>query len=424
MLATVLATGLATGPAIGLATGPATVLATGFATGLATGLATGPATVLATGLATGLVLGPASPAPLPLALEWEAPSECPSEPEIAREISRILGRELVFEAQADVAVSGEITSMASGFALVLETRVMGAVERRTMAAPSCGALFEGASLALAVALEPFVVEASTIPAPPSATPSPDPNPEPSSRVQTPAAHSRNHEHPRPPALPLPERGEASDTGVPPAVQPPVSNRGQNDPLPRMPRRGWQPSGPALHIPILVGPVFGQAMPVTAALGGGVAWGQPHVRVELDALYGVRRRVQVDEGLQLQVAGATGSLRVFWTPHRGRWQGLVGAGADVGATWGRALGAAVDGQLRARPTVGVVAALGGLVEVTPWLLLGMRAELIGAVVRPRFFVGTGEALRDLYAPGPIGGRISWITEFRVPRGDGTKASAVR
>lgn len=373
-------------------------------------------------LAMGLAFDPASPPPLPLALDWDAPAGCPSEPAIAQEIARILGRELVFDASADVAVLGEIASMPSGFALVLETRVMGVVERRTMSAPTCGALFEGASLAIAVALDPFIVDTSSIPAPPSkgALPGTDPGPESAPSVEAPPAIPRRQEDERSPSPALPKVAQDDDFGTPAHLL----RRERSDP-PREATRKRRPRASAdLRIPLLVGPTFGQATPVTAALGAGVAWARPRLRLELNALYGVRRQVRIDEGLQLGISGATGSGRVFWTPHRGPWQGQVGAGMDVGAAWGRAIGAAVNGRLRARPTVGWVAAAACLVEVAPWLLLGVRAELIGALVRPRFYVGTGEALQDFYAPGAIGGRITWITEFRVPRRDGTKASAVR
>jgi hypothetical protein len=108
-------------------------------------------------------------APAGLTLEWRAPSVCPTQQAVAREIEAVLGASTHADRALQVRVT--VTQRPTGFRAELEfsgADVSGAT--RTLQDPDCDALAKASALVIAIAIDPGVVEraasTTTMPAEP------------------------------------------------------------------------------------------------------------------------------------------------------------------------------------------------------------------------------------------------------------------
>ncbi len=87
-----------------------------------------------------------------LDVSWTAPRDCPDRESLREGLSRRVGREVGFGADAALGVSGTIVAQGSGYELDLETRSAEGSERRTLQARSCSELARASLLIAALLL--------------------------------------------------------------------------------------------------------------------------------------------------------------------------------------------------------------------------------------------------------------------------------
>ncbi len=117
---------------------------------------------------------------LPLELEWNAPSECPSRDDVRREVARMALTGATGETLRRVDAHAKVTKLASGaWHVRVETLVEGTKGVRAFDAETCAAAADGAALMLAIAVNPLASMAEIEPPKPEPKPAPVPTPDPS-----------------------------------------------------------------------------------------------------------------------------------------------------------------------------------------------------------------------------------------------------
>lgn len=101
------------------------------------------------GLATRLPEAPdSSPAPV---LQWRAPMECPSRPELEDEVERLLSGS---SSSIDLELDARVENIHDGYQLTLIVKTRGGVSRHRLEDTSCDTLMQVTALLAAVAAVP------------------------------------------------------------------------------------------------------------------------------------------------------------------------------------------------------------------------------------------------------------------------------
>ena len=114
--------------------------------------------------AFGGLLGAAAPAAAQVAIDWEAPTGCPSRDAVVAHVTRLLVGSTAARTAQPVAARARVRALEAGFLLELTTDVGGEHGERKLQAPSCSELAAAAAVIVALLVDPAVVSA----APPAA----------------------------------------------------------------------------------------------------------------------------------------------------------------------------------------------------------------------------------------------------------------
>jgi len=98
------------------------------------------------------------PSTRPLELSWLVPEGCPTSEQVIHEVGELTAGSTPLQKKALLAASGTVTSAQDGFALTLTLRDDETVRSRTLEAPSCAELARAASLIIALAIDPSILE--------------------------------------------------------------------------------------------------------------------------------------------------------------------------------------------------------------------------------------------------------------------------
>ena len=311
----------------------------------------------------GLGAGPSAP----IDLQWTAPTECPSDPEVEARVRDLVG--------PDVGLAGGATAnvVASGdrFAASITLRSDRGTTTRSFAADSCEALADAVALVVAVGLDPLAVStvvrevAPTIVAPPRVDPIASIEEPVGPRVEAP-----------PPRRPAPRR------------------------RPSLGLRGFAHGTATLGI-----------LPDVGGLaGGGIALTLDRARLELAGHHEVGRLFTHPDAPEsgALIGASAARLAACWTPSAARFIFPLCAGAEIGAMAARGRGISNPGPaVRALWAAAVphVRALWFPVRVFGF---GLVLEMPIALTRPEFVID--DVAGPIVDLGRIGARVGLVFEF--------------
>ncbi|MEM6991475.1 MAG: hypothetical protein AAF721_13285 [Myxococcota bacterium] len=330
--------------------------------------------------------------PPSFALEWEAPSECPTREDVVVRVEALVGQTVSPAANADrIAFASVARRDDDRWVLRIETRTaQGLAERELVHAGSCATMADAAATMVAIALDPRGLGATE--------PEPEPAPEP---VVEAAAAVDPTPSPSPAASPQTRRERAA------------RRRRQRRARPRRTRsrRGSRELPPAIGTTgVLAGMGFGALPRLNAVLGGTFGVLLPRLRIAATGVYWLPSALRFAE---LPEAGADFQL----------WHGGIEAGPRIVLSSRLELDAMAGfeiGQLRGRPVrlttpqtqtdVWVALPVGGGLAYSPIPWLALRVGLRTAVPlrRPRF---VARDYGQLHRPTPVVVRLVAGVEFR-------------
>lgn len=340
-------------------------------------------------------------------VEWSASSECERQVPLAAEIERLLGRPLS-EAPA-IRVRAAVHRREPALRLELHMERDEGGSTRTLDGPSCDALVRAGALIIAVAIDPNAVAEQ----PTSEAEVGEPPFEPPPSEAQPAGGA-----PQPPTL-------AASLGADPAAEE-VSRLAAGTPAPiGAPRRPDPPDDAAddasdepdvrfiasLTPALSIGPLPAPA----PALGLSVGVGIGPVEITLAGL------ATADQGAELVDSGeaggrlglALGRLRGCASIHPvGDWLELLPCLAiEAGALWGHGVNVPIV-RSGAAPWVAAATALEARFWIVDALALGLSADLLFPILRPRFVLTLEGEPHELHRPYDVGGLFGLTVTLRL------------
>ncbi len=288
--------------------------------------------------------------PRSIAVDWEAPAECPSRDELQARLARLLaGSERKEAVRARVAV---MRRRSGAWSATIVTNLPGVTGERTLSADSCDLLASATALVIALAFDPDL----NLPTPPAPTP------------------------PAPPA-PLSPRPEATSVEPSPA---------EGSPPWRLVAEAWAAGD-------------GGALP-SIAPGAGLALGAEHAPWSAQAYAEAWAAASATSSTR---AGAGGHFQLFDAGLRacvGSW-GWLGygacAGAEVDAEQATGFGVSAPGSA-ARAWISPRGGLALTVRLTEGVRLPLRIEALVPLGAPSFAL---ENVGTIFRPAPVGVRAS-------------------
>ena len=295
----------------------------------------------------------------PFDVTWEAPSGCGSAEAVSSRAAEVLEEAIDRGDRFEPVVAhGRVVQPSEGaWRLELSYRAADAHDVRTLEAPDCDALVEGAALVLAVAATPLPPPEPPPPAPATAIPSP------------------------PPKRAAPERD-----------RPGAALRGEA---------------------ILVSGLLGPAWP---GIGGTIALRYRGLRVELGGMHVFARRyLQRDEDFAVGAAISLSAVTLRGcgrpTAARGRIEFPICAGALLGAAMARGVGDLEERRPRSQPWIALLAGRGIAIPIRRRFAIALSVDAMVSVLRPGFRV---ESLSpELYRVGVVSVRAGLGFEVRLP-----------
>ena len=318
-------------------------------------------------------------------VRWNAPAECPSDAFTAA-LARLLEGSAI---DAPIRVDATVERTADGWSI--ETDFDAGPERagqRTFQAPSCRTVTQAAALAIAIAVDPGVLDRWV---PMAETP------------QLPAAPQVPE--PREPEASAPEPLEAPlELGPIERVEPVASASGEG--ARREPSSRWR------GLVGIAGSVDGGAVP-GPGLGIAAAAGALRRGFRGEVVGGYRFATRQAAPADPRVGGA---FTRWWVGARGCGVPRLGAvelplcaGLEGGRTVGRGIGLR-DSRTSAQPWWAAVVEAGVAWPVRPWLALTARATLAVPLLRQEFTI---DGLGLVHRVGPVEGRGTLGVELRLP-----------
>jgi len=330
-------------------------------------------------LLVAVVLGWLAPARASIELDWEAPDECPTEPEVRATLQELLGSA---QAREPVAATARVQRTNTGeYAAHLVVEMAGHRSDRDLVAAECDALAEAAALVIAVTVDPAQAlddAMAPVDAPAPAIPEPAP------------------------VEPVVVDPVAAGPGSPPASMP--SARAAPPP-----RRATTRRIRGVHLRAFGGMDWGSVPAITGAVGAAVGIHGRWFRGEAAGSWTFAREGGAPSEPEARGRVGLGALAV-----RGcgvpAWRTLefpLCAAIEAGALQGRGVGETVDPSSAHRPWVAV--AFG---PALAWLPIPRLAVVVGIdavmpVWRARFLIGD----EQVHRPQPIGVRAGLGLEFR-------------
>lgn len=108
----------------------------------------------------------------PLSLTWIVPPGCPTEAEVAADVTRRLAGSI---SARPVLARAEVTVHKDSWRVVLSTQQSGATGRRVLEGPTCAAVASATALILALTIDPqAAAQNASVPPPPPPRPPPPP----------------------------------------------------------------------------------------------------------------------------------------------------------------------------------------------------------------------------------------------------------
>ncbi len=322
-----------------------------------------------------------------LEVEWNGPPECPPDA-----FTVALDHLLAGSAVTDpMRVTATVAPTADGWSIHTDLDAgPGRSGRRTFEAQSCRTAAQAAALALAIAVDPSVLE----------------------RVVTPAEGPAAEPDVRVPEIPEPELEPVieptTDTNASPAIGPIVAA----EPVVAADRDGAEPSSQWRGLLGVAGLVDGGALPgVGGGLAGVVGLMHRRFRGELSGTYrfATRRTAALDPRVGGELWQWSVGVRGCGVPRVGTVELPICAGFEGGQTLGRGVGLRVPATT-AQPWLAVLAEAGVAWPVRSWLALTARASLALPLLRQDFVIA---GLGPVHRVGPVQGRGLFGVELRLP-----------
>lgn len=318
-------------------------------------------------------------------LRWSGPPECPASA-LGDALDRLLAGSSSLPA---IRVEATVEPTADGWRILTDFDAgPGRSGSRTFHALTCRTAAQAAALAVALAVDPTVLDRLVGPEP-LATPEP----------------------PMPP--PVPDAPEPVTMGEPPGPNEPVGASVVIEPeVVAADRPPTEPSAPWQGVVGIAGLLDGGALP---RLGGGVAAlvgaQRRRLRGELLGTYrfATRRAAPADPRVGGAFSQWTVGLRGCGVLRPGPLELPLCLGADGGQTIGQGTGLR-SSRTTLQPWIAAVAATGLAWPVRPWLALTLRASLVVPILRQDFAI-TG--LGNVHRVGPVAGRGLVGLELRWP-----------
>lgn len=314
-------------------------------------------------------------------VRWEGPSDCTSDT-----FTDALDRMLVGSSVVDpIRVEASVVRTQEGWSISTDFDAgPGRAGQRSFQAPSCRTVTQAAALAIAIAVDPTVLDRLVVAPEPSAEAEPEVVPE-RTAVPAPAAD------PSPPLGPIV------------AVEP-VSALADG--------AGVEPSSRWRGLVGFAGLIDGGALP---GPGGGIAAtvGVLHRRFRGELVgtrrFPTRKMTSFDPRVGGELSQWSVGVRGCGVPSLGPVELPLCGGFDAGQTIGRGVGLR-DPLTSAQPWLAALAEAGVAWPVRPWLALTLRASLAVPLLRQDFSI---EDLGLVHRVGPVQGRGLVGLELRFP-----------
>jgi len=318
-----------------------------------------------------------------VALQWEAPPQCPTADAVRDELERLLGSE-VAQLTEPLSVEARIEGEPDRYVLELELVSPSGRNTRSIPGPRCEELAFATALIVATMVDPIAVSESLI----------------SPRV--PAVAS---------VVPPPEPIEADPIRTEPTMpHAPIATPSAATPAsPRSPR-SWKPSG-SLRLSGFAGVASVPRVDAGLAFVAGVVL--PHARVELGAMHVFAQPISHPEleDVRMQVRATMGVVRGCGVPTLRNWEFPVCGGVELGVMSAVGEGSGVSDVTRARSFYGDAFAEVHVVwRVSSLVALWLGGQGLVALARPSFTVGT---LEPFFVAAVGGGRGYLGLELRFP-----------
>lgn len=322
-----------------------------------------------TGLAFALARAIAASEPSSVALEWNAPTGCADASAAQADLERLTGGAVLVGESANL-LRATITTSAHGYALVLDLRIDGVVETRTLESVDCGTLARAATLMMAVALAPV-------------------------------ATTRVLDEPQPPEIaPLPEIVAAPVVDTPPrAIEPapPARARAKDRAV----------------LGVWTGPSLGTNPRPTAIVGADVGWRRGAIGVQLSGWHAFALERSIETGIGVRASTTGGGARLVYAIPAGPLELPIGVGVELGALRGGGTGTRV--QAKTTQSLWAAAAVGiGLAwPARGRFALGLRADTLIALRSPGIHLDTAGDPRTVFVAPRVGLRVLVGPIFRLP-----------
>ncbi|MGF1468460.1 MAG: hypothetical protein ACFCGT_20235 [Sandaracinaceae bacterium] len=327
---------------------------------------------------------------------WEAPAACPGEADVRARIVRLLGGAI--PPGPALAARAEVAAREGGFAVTLRTEAGGGEGERTLVAAGCQDLAEATALIVALMVDPTL---------------------------TPAVEERDPTPGGPGAggLLAAPGSEVSST-VTSASHEAAAARGASEAERSAGAGGAQgaaeggPEGEAersaltlgvagvLDVGTLPGPSPG------VRLEGTLRWPRASARVRAEAFLAQSVRPGEPEAARASVAAASATALGCGHPLVGRVELALCGAVAAGALFARSRGVSAPGSSAA---FWLAAGAGAVLRWWPWprFGLGVDADALASLVRPRFVVDGIPGDGQVFRPSPVSGRFAAALELRFP-----------
>ena len=300
--------------------------------------------------------------PQPATVSWRAPAECPSEPEVIRQVEGFLGQPLSAAAKHPLEIRARVAgSETSGYQLMLRMQSPQGARGRTLKHDDCAKLAEAGALLMAIAIDP-------------------------ERAQL---------------------REATQTAasVPPATRP--GNDQASAPRSEQSRTPIRSVSGGVHLLVGAGalPGVGSGLGAEGAMTLGESF---RAMVVVHYWFDRTKELEGTSGASAELGMLSGSLRGCWL-WPGRWELAACLGPELGQMRGSGHELQVERSANDRWFAAALDLRLGYLPA-PWLRLTLGGEAAAAVERPRFGVeGFGEVHRP--EPWALRGRVGLA--FRLP-----------
>ena len=325
-----------------------------------------------------------------LDVSWTAPTGCPAQNAVSRDIQNLAGQPLPRLTEGRVV--GRVEATPTGYRLELDLLSSGKHEHRSIEAEDCQTLARAAALMVAVAVDP-VATSTTI------AWSAQPNPGPATRSGVTASSAQPDSDRK--SKPKPEPEPAPELTVEKAPPP-----GQQDGRPQLPSL-------SLGLGLSGGGALGLTPGRTGGLEAELAWVRPRLRLTAAGHHWFSQATAVESGASLAAAVSGATVRGCHAASAAAMEFPVCMLVELSALHGSGIGPRVSARRGADLYVGVGASVGANWVIRPRFALRARIDVLVAVRRPGFHLNRGLEQDEAFRMYRIGVRLVLGPQLRLP-----------